>query len=126
MTEAPAVPDWIYPGAPVVVYVDSLRRDSPEPQDTTVEKVAKLSFTIKSHPSDRFKIADQRSRQGDGWHVWWFVVVPADSEEAAEVKATDERFRRVYKAHVAVEDWQRDRTRGNRLAAIAALQEVED
>lgn len=126
MTEAPAVPDWIYPGAPVVVYIDNHRRDDPEPRDTVVDRVAKLSFTVKALPRERFKLADQHSKQGSGWSNWSYVAVPPDSEKAAAVKAAHDRIRRDYRAWSAVDAWRRDRNRHNRLAAIAALQAVED
>ncbi|MEV8610249.1 hypothetical protein AB0383_20380 [Amycolatopsis sp. NPDC051373] len=119
-------PDWIKPGTPVVVYVESHRNEDPQPRTTTIAKVAKLSFTVEGFTNARFKIADQRSRQGSTWSFWHYVAVPADSDEASKVKQTTARLKTGYRARDAVDAWRRDRTRENRLAAIAALQAVEE
>lgn len=117
--------DWITPGTKVVAYTEgSISRDE-SPTVTTIAKVAKKSFTVAEGREPRFSIDRQESaRQGGSWG-WTRKVIPFDSDEARRMLKREHDRRRIYEARVAVEKWERKRSRENRLAAIEALQAIE-
>ena len=55
----------------------------------------------------------------------WFVI-PANCLEAQEVLLREAARRKVVQARLACEKWMREQTPETRLAAIEALQQVED
>lgn len=99
MSEQPQVPEWIYPGAEVVVHVDNVdRRDDPTIYRATVGKVAKFSFTVEFERSngttgeERIYLKDLRSKaQGSGWRNWYYVVLHPSSPKVAKLEATRRR-----------------------------------
>ncbi len=115
---------WIVPGAEVVVFSNDHRY--PRARRDRIEKIAKKSFTVEDgQPGERYQLKDACRRTG-GAFGYTEEVVPADSE-AGQTALTDPiRRNKVGRARNAVTAWERDRTRENRLAAIAALQAVED
>lgn len=116
--------DWITPGAEIVVY--SRRSDgSSHPRKTTVKTRAKQSFTVEGI-GDRFKLDTLETKPTDGWTRRRWVVVHPDSEQARSLFDAARKADLQFKARTTVEAWQKDRTRENRLAAIEALQAVED
>lgn len=116
--------DWITPGAEVLVYTDAMPGYSRNVRFSTIAKVAKKSFTVEGE-NVRFSMDQQEHRPRSSWTASTRRVVPRDSDKAhAEVSAARARGLTL-KARAAVEKWERRRTRENRLAAIAALQAVE-
>lgn len=94
----PARPDWLVPGAPVVVYNTDPR--NPFAEETTVARIADHTFTVASS------------------------VVSA--ETAREALSGARRRELVDRARIACAARRRDQSTENRLALIAALQVVED
>lgn len=120
--------NWITPGAEVLVYTSLGRNESTHPVKTTIKRVAAKSFSVTAENEPRFDLEDQRSpQQGrSSWSGHYRRVVPIDSDEAREVIAAENRLRIRNRARKAVDAWIKDRTRDSRLAAIAALEAVED
>lgn len=117
-------PTWLVPGAKVVVFNDTLPGYSRSVRVSTVNKVATKSFTVDGEQV-RFSIGQQKHRTGSSWTSSARCVVPFDSD-AARTELANARARDLtYAARDAVEKWERNRTRENRLAAIAALQAIE-
>lgn len=119
-------PEWLVPGAEVVVFTAG----SPIPRNakrTTIHRVAAQSFTVDG--SDvRFKLTTQEYHQRSGaWGFGWTRrVVPANSIEGRRELAVESEYRLECAARDACETWTRERTRENRLAAIAALQAIDE
>lgn len=110
MTETTTAPDWIYPGAEVIVW-----RDIPGAgmlatyHRTKVAKVAGKSFTVEKF-SDRFQLADLSTRrQGSTWSGWYYRVVPIGSDKHYELRAARKRENIMAAARDAAETWQRSR-----------------
>lgn len=112
--------DWIKPGAAVVVYQTTNRNPARTAKKTTIDRVAKLSFTVAD--GERFKIDTLESKAyGDTWSRYYYRCVPGDSDKARQLLVEQRRLFLEYKALEACEQWTRDRTEANRLAAIEAL-----
>lgn len=120
--------DWIAPGAEVLIYSRAARDVGLLcPRHTTIAKVAKASFTVSLEDEPRIKFDTQESaRQVDTWHGYYRRVVPLGSNEARLVTDRYNRHVRLQAAKSAVDKWQRNPTRESRLAAIVALEAVED
>jgi hypothetical protein len=112
MSEQPQVPEWIYPGAKVIVLVDShTSRDDPRVYAGTVGKIAKLSFlvTFGDDQEVRINLKDLKStQQGSTWSRWYYRVINLESVEA-------QRLREIK---------LRNRSRNRMLAALQPLTEV--
>jgi hypothetical protein len=125
-TPAPERPDWIVPGADVLV-VKGFREQTIA--RTKIAKVYKRYFTVELNwcATDRFDLERQEHRSPGMWtsdvHVY-----PIDSDKARELIDQARRRRLVSKAREACDRWSRATAgvRELRLAAIAALQAVED
>lgn len=115
---------WIQPGVEVVVYNNS--RLNPTARRDRVAKVATKSFTTeKGHKGERFPLDRPERRIGGTWGHQEYVVA-ADSATGRAELAKQAARNRMQRARNAVAGWERNRTRENRLAAIAALQAVDD
>lgn len=98
-TDAPPVPDWIYPGAEVVVYEtgrDALR--DPVFYTATVGKVAKLSFVVTfrrdngTDAEERIQFKRLESKNyGGSWHIWRYRVVQPTDEIVTQMAARKAR-----------------------------------
>lgn len=117
--------DWIKPGAEIVVYSRGYSGDS-HPRRTTVKTRATRSFTVEGIP-DRFRLDTMETKTTGTWTSArsWVAIAP-DSVKAVAMFEAQRKQSLVFGAQVAMDKWERDRTRENRLAAIAALQAVED
>lgn len=124
MTTETETPAWVVPGTPVLVIAG---RDGMHLTVTSIAKVHKRYFTVDHYiyTDKRFSLDRQEARAGDIWTTNP-VVVPVGSPRGREVLAEKRRRVLVRHAETACTKWQRDPTRDNRLAAIAALQAVED
>lgn len=120
-TEAP---DWIAPGTPALVIAG---RERCLVTEVSIAKVYKRYFTVSGPPySDkRFRLDRQTTPSGDSWTPDP-VVVPLGSPRAERALAAARRRAMVADAVSACDAWMRSKTRTNRLAAIHALQAVED
>lgn len=117
--------DWIVAGAKVLVFTDAMPGYPRSVTRSTIEKVAKRSFTVEGEHV-RFSIDRQEHRPRNSWTASARCVVPLDSDKArAEIAAANSR-NRVLAARNAVEKWERNRTRESRLTAIEALQAIDD
>lgn len=125
MADNPTAPEWLVPGAPVVLYSEGGTSSSRGVQTSRVVKVAKQSFTVESEPHRRFRIDTCSSRGPGTWDATRYVV-PLDSDRARTELEGARRRLLASKARNAVDEWLSKRTRTTRLAAIAALQAVED
>lgn len=123
---APEKPDWLVPGVAVLV-VRGWKDDSVV--RTTVSKVHKRYFTVDSMSFDGLRFSlDRQQYQSPGAFSSPTRVIPIDSDEAKKLLESARKSRLVRQASHACEQWMKNRTgaRGLRLAAIAALQAVED
>ncbi len=121
------VPEWLAPGAKVLVYTANTTVASTRHlKITTVKKLAGKSFTVDDEYEPRFKLADQSGRiQHGGFSSTIRMVVPFESDEARLQLEGLRLYRLQARARNAVETWMRSRNRWNRMAAIEALEAVE-
>jgi hypothetical protein len=108
-TDAPEIPDWIYPGAEVVAYESGRDRNAdPVFYTATVAKVAKLSFVItfqhrNGSAEERIRFRDMESkRYGGSWSWWSYRVVQPTDEIVARMAARKARNASRYRARVAM------------------------
>lgn len=121
-----ARPDWVTPGASVVLYNTGGRSSPRNVVETTVKRVAEQSFTVDDGRAElRFRFATLSVRQGGDWgHTR--NVVPAGSAKAREVLAEAHAQRVEHAAWAAADDWVRDRSDHAKLRrAITALQALD-
>lgn len=116
-------PDWLKLGAEVVIWTDTHGDDVRGVTTTTVTKVWMKTFAVEDH-ADKFEIDGMRSKPKGTWTRGYFCA-PAGGDEAKEVLEKLRRQNLTWTARLAVEAWEKKRTRETRLAAIAALQAVE-
>lgn len=114
-------PEWLVPGAEVVVVHGHYGENV---NTTTINTIAKRSFTV-SGSDRRFSIDRQEHRPRDVWSSTWHVY-PVESDEGQEFLAAKHQRRIEREARNACDRWMRNRTRENRLAAIAALQAIDE
>jgi hypothetical protein len=92
---APEIPDWIFPGAKVILLVDDYgSRDNPRIYDATVAKLAKLSFTVTfgSDREERINLKDLRSKDhGSSYSHWRYRVIDPTSEEVRRMRQLRDR-----------------------------------
>lgn len=117
--------DWIVAGAEVFVYSVGGMSGLTNSRRTRIKKVATKSFSVEADNEPRFSVDRQEAREGGEWG-WTRRVVPIDSATAREVLAQEHTLRVLNRARNAVDTWRRSVNRTNRLAAITALQAVED
>lgn len=99
MSEQPQVPEWIYPGAEVVLWVDNYdQRDRPTLYRATVGKIAKASFLVTfergngTTGEERIKLSTLLSKDyGTGYRHWHYRVLEPTSERVAKLEATARR-----------------------------------
>lgn len=123
------VPDWLVPGARVLLYTVFAGGQTAQVVKTTVDRVATRSFTVTRDGEPRFPIAELPV--ANVVDVSDLVVpqrhcVPLDSAEARRMLADDRTRMLIAKADLALSRWQRERTRSARLDLIAALQAIRD
>lgn len=116
-------PNWLKPGAEVVIWSDDYGRVVRGVTTTTVTKVWPKTFAVEDH-ADKFEITGMRSKPKGTWARPTFCA-PVDSDEARAVMAKLRHQNLMWDARRTVDAWNKQRTRENRLAAIAALQAVE-
>lgn len=123
--------DWIKPGAQVVIWRDR-HGGRAILGATTVKRVATRSFTVddfNNHNTDewRFSLDTWSTKDfGSTWHRYRLVASHPEDPFLDVLREKERKTHLGRVALVAAEDWVKDRTRENRLAAIAALQAVED
>jgi hypothetical protein len=92
---APEIPDWIFPGAKVILLVDDYgSRDNPRIYDATVAKLAKLSFTVtfSDDREERINFKNLRSKdQGSGYRNWRYRVIEPTSAEVRRLRELQDR-----------------------------------
>jgi hypothetical protein len=118
-------PDWLKPGAEVVIWTeDNYRRQLRGVTTTTVTKVWAETFTVAAG-TDTFEIHGlmTKSTAANGFRLAF--CAPAGSDEARAVLENLRHQNLSWAARKAVETWDKKRTRENRMAAITALQAVE-
>lgn len=116
-------PDWLKPGAEVLIWSDDYGRDVRGVTTTTVTKVWAKTFLVDDH-ADKFEIEGLKSRPKGTW-ARPTLCAPVDSDRARTVLEKLRHQNLMWDARMAVEAWGKQRTRENRLAAIAALQAIE-
>lgn len=116
-------PDWLKPGAEVVIWTDDYGYRVLHVKRTKVAMVAQKSFTVEG-TSDRFDVQRMATKGGGAWDRERHVAA-VDSEKAKAVLEESRQQQLTHRAWAAVDQWNKKRTRENRLAAIAALQAVE-
>jgi hypothetical protein len=121
---APEKPDWLIPGADVIACVMGSSADRISRH--RIAKVSVHSFTLEGSTT-RFRVATQDYREPGSWGRRTRIV-PVDSEEGRQLLAGAQRSNVRSRAIKACEEWTRHNTgtRELRLAAITALQAVED
>lgn len=117
--------DWVVAGAEVLVYSFGGQSGRTNSTCTRIKKVDTKSFSVEATNEPRFSVAYQETSEG-GTLGCTRRVVPIDSDEAREVLKEEHRIRVLNRARNAVNKWSSAPRDFNRLAAIKALQEVED
>lgn len=123
--EAPARPEWLAPGAEVVLW--TVGRSGPEQvRVDVVHRVAAKSFQV-CHPSEpRINIATLTGVISEGAWSRSRHVAPAGSDKAREVLRADRVRELTSAADRAYDAWRRSRTTEARRVLIEALQAIED
>jgi hypothetical protein len=116
-------PDWLVEGAEVLAYSDNRTSDSHHLVKTTVKKIATRSFTLEADNEPRYSLPSCSYQAREGNHRY---VVPLDSDRARVEIRRERELRQIARARDAVDTWVLTRTADNRLAAIAALQGIEN
>ena len=116
---------WIKPGTPVVIYRKNRRPSEAVLHKTSIKRVAGKSFTVEWQDI-RFNTERLESPRFGGSFGWSYGVTPAGSELARDLLAADQVLRVAAHARSAVDRWKKTRTREDRLAAIDALQAIEE
>ena len=116
---------WIKPGTSVVIYRKNRQLSDAYPHKTTVKRVANKSFTV-DWQDIRFNTEKLESPRFGGSFGWSYSVTPVDSELARDLLAADQVLRVAAHARTAVDRWTKTRSREDRLAAIEALQAIEE
>jgi hypothetical protein len=121
---APVAPEWLVPGVEVLVVRGHWDERVTK---TTVAKVHKRYFTVdyRMFADCRFSL-DRQEHRGPGMWGVTRKVIPLDGDEARSLIDADRRRRLEDQARKACEQWIVSRKRDDRLAAVAALQAVED
>lgn len=124
MTTNTEVPGWIAPGTPVLVVAG---RDGDDVTNTVIARVLKRYFLVAAphYATAQFSLDRQVHRTKGSWTTDP-VVIPLDSDRARKLLEVQRRQRLIRRARDLCVEWQRKQTRETRLAAIAALQAVED
>ncbi len=99
MSETPKIPEWIYPGAEVVVWIDNYdQRNRPTMYPATVGKIAKASFLVTfkrdngTTGEERIKFDRLISKDyGTGYRHWHYRVLEPTSERVAQLEAIARR-----------------------------------
>ena len=120
-------PEWIYPGAEIVIYVHKYGNDAPNFHVTKVKTVAKQSFTVEQI-DDRFKLDTLSTRDfGDSWRRWSYRAVPVGGEKHYELRKAASQRRAGLNAHAAMDRWLKNREDVTAIdAAIDALSALRD
>lgn len=134
MPEDPTPPDWITPGAPVVVYSTARSTDAEGSGSyyvTTVRTVAKLSFTVTDErfAEDRFRLSDLRTKDlGSSYNPWHYRVIHPDDPLVRVMKFRNRRANARHEVVRAAEAWLSKHGRDDtaELSALrAAVQEYD-
>lgn len=120
-------PEWIKPGAEIVIYVNRHGDVAPDFCVTKVRTVAKQSFTVQQ-VDDRFRLSTLSTKDfGSSWNSWCFRAVPVGSEKHYELRKAASHRRAELNARTAVDRWKGDRRDTVALdVAIAALTALRD
>ena len=123
MCEVQAAPEWVKPGAQVVLFTEHSRNGNEYPARATIKSVGKVWFTVDSNREPRFKIATQRAASSrDVWTQAQRRAVPLDSGEARAVLVRARDRRLAHAAETAALEWAGDKSNTEALhSAISAL-----
>jgi hypothetical protein len=116
---------WIRTGVPVIVYTKNRQLSEARPRKTTIKRVAGKSFTVEWQ-NLRFNTERLDTPRSGGSFGWSYSVTPVGSELARDLLAADQVLQAIAHARTAVDRWTKTRSREDRLAAIAALQAIEE
>jgi hypothetical protein len=121
------VPSWLVKGAEVLAYTETYSDGRyRHPVITKIKKISTRSFTLEAEDEPRYSLIDCSCTQRDSWSAGTRYVVPLTSDQARyEIRREKERSQ-MKLTRYAVEVWRRSPTGENRLAAIAALQAIEN
>lgn len=121
----PVAPEWLVPGAEVVVIHGRYQDETVIP--TTVARVYKRYFTVahESFAGGRFSL-DRQERRGTGTWAMTTQVLQRGSPEATRYVEASRKRRLLRVAKDACVEWHRNPVRAARVAAIRALEAVED
>ena len=118
-------PDWLIPGAEVVLYSVGNINQSPHVVKTRVKKVATQSFTVEREQEPRFRIKTMSAECGYSWSSYTRKVLRSNSTEG-QAKLREARGRRLEStADMAYAAWQNSRSAEHLSALIGALRDVE-
>lgn len=116
------IPEWLVPGADVVVYDDRpAYDDTRNVRFSRVCKVGKKSFSVISADEPRIYIDSMTSSWRSGNRR---RALPAGSAEVDKIVAADQRAVLIVHASRVTWQWGRDKTDENLRAALAALQAI--
>lgn len=121
----PDVPDWLVPGAEVVLYSTGGAGVPRDVRRDTIAKVTKHSFTVTGEHEPRFRIDRCSADQGGTWG-WTRHVVPAGSDVARAELAGARHRRLIAKADMAYDAWRHSRDKRSLAALISVLQAIDE
>jgi hypothetical protein len=123
---APQKPEWLAPGAEVVVKTTGGYGMNTQVTQTTVKTVSTHFFTVEGMPN-RFRVATQDHHE-TGHGSRYSHVFRLDTDEARRWLDASRRAKLIAAAREACYVCSRDGVKdlGNRLTAIAALQAIKD
>lgn len=118
-------PDWLVPGADVLLYTDARPGDPLDLKQAKVAKVATQSFTVDDKREPRFKLDTLCAVRPGGLISRVRRVVPLDSDRARQ-KLREERIRGLtHEADRLYDAWRGTRAAEARRALIEALRAIE-
>ena len=118
-------PDWLIPGAEVVLYSVSNFIQSPYVVRTRIKRVAAQSFTVERDQEPRFRIKTMSAECGSSWSGYTRKVLRSNSTEG-QAKLREARGRRLEStADIAYAAWQKSRSADHLSVLIGTLRDVE-
>lgn len=119
-------PEWLVPGAEVVLYSTGGAGTPLHVKQSAVFKVAGQSFTVMDAREPRFQIQGMAARCGSGWSAYTRHVVSLDSDEADEKLAAAREQRLIFNVDSAYETWRRERSDEHLAALRDAVSKLDD
>lgn len=117
---------WIVAGTEVVIFQIGRTERYDNVYIGEIMRVAQKSFAVQvDGRTERYSMDRQDRRGASAWDGTYHCV-PSDGEKGRDVLRNLAYQRSVHRGRSAVENWLRERNQENRLAAVAALQAIDE